>query len=159
MARTGGERSWSCAVQSSCHNLTSRSRDRAKAHGSGTYIAHPTTAASHTPLWLASGWGCLGQRLSRWPRSLDMRCLRPCYRLTWRAPALTVDETSCRSVQSGRLRDDPGSFETLLPLPSLGAPSGKPVRERNLVSGSLRGQPHKKMQPEEIRSLCSGRRG
>src|SRR5439155_26154428 len=74
-------------------------------------------AISHTPPWLASGWGCRGRRLSRGRRSLGMRPSLWLYRLPLRRRDRGEDALAQPTENSARYRDGPETFRTQsLPL-------------------------------------------
>ena len=66
----------------------------------------PATAASRTPPWRPSGWGCRGRRLSRAPGSLDMRFLPWRRHQRGRTPAPGPSAPMRRSARCRSLRGD-----------------------------------------------------
>src|SRR5215471_19898692 len=63
-------------------------------------------ATSHTPLWLASGWGCRGRRLSRASGSPDTLLLLYWCRPAERKRVPVGDGPMRRYIRCERFRDD-----------------------------------------------------
>src|SRR5258708_17444489 len=80
-------------------------------------LTEGTTATSRTRLWLASGWGCQGRRLSRARRNPDTRYGHSLYLPATPGPGRGLNEPEDRSIHLQNLLGGQEFFGTQPPLP------------------------------------------
>src|ERR1700740_3386516 len=94
--------------------------------------AQSTTAALCTRLWLASGWGCPDQRLSRARRNLGTQSAHYLYRPLTLGRGLVPNEPTGRAAKVGRDRGERQFLEIQPRLLCLAACASRLGREGTL---------------------------